>query len=322
MGRRPRERRRGRCALGGEGLNRLLDLGLIGLDWGSSNVRAFAFNRQGEVIAARHSQLGAMKLAGNNAFEQAFDDLVGDWCAANSRTSCYAAGMVGARGAWIESGYVNADADAKTLRGNTVPIVTRSGFTVAVIPGLKSDEPDVMRGEETQVIGANVRDGVVVLPGTHSKWALVRNGRIASFKTALTGEMNALLREQSTIGKSLKTPPTLAHCAAIARGIERAKSHADWLHQLFLFRAHVVANVYDDAEVSSELSAWLIASEFVQMQALGFAKTHIHLIASDTLSDWYLTVATAFGVECLVQSGETCAARGLWAIANAGSQPL
>jgi 2-dehydro-3-deoxygalactonokinase len=298
---------------------------LIGLDWGSSNVRAFAFNRAGEVIAVRSSQLGAMKLASESAFRQAFDDLVGNWLLVYPRPRCFASGMVGARGAWIEAGYVdvnadansNADTFAKVLHANAVQLTTQAGHKINVIPGVKSDEPDVMRGEETQLVGAGVVNGVVVLPGTHSKWVRVSAGRIALLKTALTGEMNSLLREQSTIGKSLRTAPSLDRLDAIARGIQRAQSTVDWLHQLFLFRANVVANRHDEAEVSSELSAWLIASEFVQMRLLGFTDPVIHLVASESLSAWYCAVGKAFGVECQVQSGEICAARGLWTIANA-----
>jgi 2-dehydro-3-deoxygalactonokinase len=292
-------------------------LTLVGLDWGSSNLRAFAFDADGSVISTRSSPHGAMTLSDANAFEHAFAEIAGDWLAASPQAMCLASGMVGARGAWIEAGYVDVNSDARELSGHVVRIRTRLGRDLFVVPGVKSAEPDVMRGEETQIVGADLDNGTIVLPGTHSKWACVKNGRIAAFRTALTGEMNALLREHSTVGKILSTPPMLEHRDAIARGVMRAQTNVDWLHQLFLFRSQVVTNAQNAAHVSSELSAWLIASEIAQMRAVGFDDTDLYLVASDSLAEWYQTVAAAFGMKCLVQSGAQCAARGLWRIARA-----
>jgi 2-dehydro-3-deoxygalactonokinase len=176
----------------------------------------------------------------------------------------------------------------------------------------------VMRGEETQVIGANIESGVIVLPGTHSKWVRVADGRVVDFKTCFTGELNALLREHSSVGKALRTSPLLGDGDAIERGITRARTTTDWLHQFFLFRSQIVADEASEAEASSELSAWLIASEFVQMLTSGFcASDEIHLIGSESLLAWYRRIGERVGVKCNALSGETCVAKGLWAIAHA-----
>jgi 2-dehydro-3-deoxygalactonokinase len=290
-------------------------ISLIGLDWGSSHLRAFAFDSGGRVIARRGSDRGAMKLSGIAQFEQAFHDVVGDWLRANPAVRIVACGMVGARGAWVEAGYVGSNADATELARNAAIIHVSSGQRIHVVPGVKSDEPDVMRGEETQVVGANVGNGVLLLPGTHSKWVCVADGRIAEFKTCFTGELNALLRQSSSVGKVLSVAPSLEDADAISRGVARACEHRDWLHQVFLFRARVVAGQVDVQAVSSELSAWLIASEFVQMRISAFSTDAISVIASEQLLPWYVRIADEFDMRCTAVDGERCVADGLWRVA-------
>jgi 2-dehydro-3-deoxygalactonokinase len=290
---------------------------LIGLDWGSSHVRAFAFDNKGDVIATRRSDRGASKLRGANEFEAALDSLIGDWAREHSRAELIACGMVGARGAWVEAGYVSVDANAATLKRARTAIATTLGREVSVIPGVKSNEPDVMRGEETQIMGTDATEGVIVLPGTHSKWVRLASKRIMAFKTCFTGEINALLRESSSIGKVLSSAPSLNHVEAIERGIARARESAAWLHELFSFRARVVTNATGEAHASSELSAWLIASELRQMLESEFASSDITIVASAELAPWYQRIAESFGVECDVLDGDACVARGLWRIANA-----
>jgi 2-dehydro-3-deoxygalactonokinase len=298
-------------------LNRLPTIPLIGLDWGSTNVRAFAFDENGTVLATKRSGAGAMTLKSSDEFEAALLDLIGAWLPLRNGTRIIACGMVGARGAWVEAGYAPADASVDALRSALKSIATKSGAIVEVIPGLVTDEPDVMRGEETQIFGANVIDGTIVLPGTHSKWVQLKNGRIASFKTYFTGEMNALLRAHSAIGKALVSPPNLQDAVAINCGIAQAQdSGANWLHDLFAFRASVVAGALGEASASSELSAWLIASEFVQARQTTSAARTIHLIASDALLPWYQRIARAFDMEVIALDGEACVARGLWRIAK------
>ena len=117
---------------------------------------------------------------------------------------------------------------------------TSLGRPLAIIPGMRSDEPDVMRGEETQLAGAGVRDGVVVLPGTHSKWVQVTDGRVQNFATFLTGEMNALLRDHSSIGKAANAAPELADAAALILASTMRGRRCFVAARSFVLRASVV----------------------------------------------------------------------------------
>jgi 2-dehydro-3-deoxygalactonokinase len=291
---------------------------LIGLDWGSSNVRAFAFDASGRVTASARSSAGAMTLVSADAFNNAFENLLAELAIDNTSIPVIACGMIGARDGWVEAGYVGLNTSARSLKHATKEIRARSEYRIAVVPGMKSDEPDVMRGEETQIVGADVESGVIVLPGTHSKWVRVDNGRIVEFKSYLTGEMNALLRGSSTIGKAISTEASIADESAIVCGIDRARAQSlHWLHELFCFRARVVSGAQTAVAASNELTAWLIASEFVQASTAFEQVQTIHVIASASLLRWYERVARAFGIECIALDAEVCAARGLWRIANA-----
>jgi 2-dehydro-3-deoxygalactonokinase len=302
-------------------LERYASIALIGLDWGSTNLRAYAFDSSGNLVAHAQSSAGAMTLLSSAAFDGALHELVGAWLAASPRAGLIACGMVGARGAWVEAGYCEKGAGARELHCAMKSITTASGHTLRVVPGIASnalDEVDVMRGEETQIIGAPLRDGVIVLPGTHSKWARIEDGRITAFETYVTGEMNALIRQQSSIGKVFVDLPSISDAAAVDRGIARAKrSNAHWLHELFGFRARVVSGTCESQQVSTEFSAWLIASEFAQATRVFNGMRAIRLIASETLQAWYTRIAPAFDVECTVLNIEKCVTRGLWQIARA-----
>lgn len=216
------------------------DIALIGLDWGSTNLRAFAFAADGRVVSRRSSDAGALTLGDKQAFAAALAAVAGDWAKDNADVPMIACGMVGARSGWQEARYVDTGADAAALAAGVVRVETSYGRPLAIIPGMKSDEPDVMRGEETQLIGANVGDGIVVLPGTHSKWVRMTGGRVDSFATFFTGEMNALIREHSSVGKALASKPDRHDHASFDMGIAYARAGAaSWLHDLFVLRAAV-----------------------------------------------------------------------------------
>lgn len=174
----------------------------IAVDWGTSRLRAWAMDRNDEATASRQSEDGMGQLE-KNQFEGALLRLVGDWLEDGRMMEIVACGMVGARQGWAEAAYRAvpchpAGAGALVVQG------TDARIRVSILPGLMQDEPaDVMRGEETQIAGYLAGNpgytGLICLPGTHSKWARVANGEVVSFSTFMTGEMFALLSEQSVL---------------------------------------------------------------------------------------------------------------------------
>jgi len=293
------------------------NVALIGLDWGSTNVRAFAFDENGQVISRRVGDAGALKLSGSAQFDAALVALVGDWAAASAGAPLIACGMVGARSGWREAHYVETGADVAMLAAGVVRVQTALGRALAIIPGMKSDEPDVMRGEETQLIGAGVGDGIVVLPGTHSKWVCMADARVDSFATFFTGEMNALIREHSSVGKALASKPDLRDQASFDMGVTYARAGAaSWLHDLFVLRASVVTGRKTGDEVSTALAGWLLGCEFAAALAMYPETRCIVTIASETLVPWYQSAARAFGIGCDSLDADAATANGLWKIAR------
>ncbi len=292
----------------------------VGIDWGSTNVRAFAFDNEGRVLSVARSSAGAMSLSSHQQFERALNELAGDWLRSAPSAQLIACGMVGARGAWVEAGYCAIGANVDQLATHSVEMATQFSQPLCVIPGVASDEPDVMRGEETQLVGLDRDDALVVLPGTHSKWVELRSRRIASFKTFLTGEMNAVIREHTSIGKVLQDAPSLDDKVAVAQGIDRARrgvgDERHWLHELFGFRSRAVTQGPAPA-LSTEFSAWLIASEIMAARRSYPDVTQIQLLASQPLANWYEQIAVMLGFNVNTHNAEHCVASGLWRILKA-----
>ncbi|WP_427912811.1 2-dehydro-3-deoxygalactonokinase [Ramlibacter sp. MMS24-I3-19] len=198
----------------------------VALDWGTSSLRV-ARIVGGQVVEQHRSDAGILHVP-FGGFPAAFEAAVAHWRLAPG-TLCLASGMVGSRQGWIEAPYCPCPADFRALAARIAWVPDApGGLRVGIVPGLSTDMhdvPDVMRGEEVQVFGAmqllGVDDGVFVLPGTHSKWAWVEQGRLRDFATFMTGEVYALLRRHSILGRTL--PPRTGRsmkprsCAAWSR---------------------------------------------------------------------------------------------------------
>lgn len=178
----------------------------IAVDWGTSQLRAWAV-RKGDVLAKVTSDEGMGRLKPAE-FEAALLRLIDPWLSAD-RVDVIACGMVGARQGWQEAAYKAVPThplDAPLTRISC----QREGLNVFIVPGLKQiSQPDVMRGEETQIAGFLSQDpdfeGGVCLPGTHTKWAMVQGGQVESFKTFMTGELFSLLSTYSVLRHSVDT---------------------------------------------------------------------------------------------------------------------
>lgn len=186
--------------------NDLSGASLIAVDWGTSRLRAFLLDRDGRELAEADSDQGISRIAAGE-HEAVFEQLVAAW----PSVPAIMAGMIGSRQGWREAAYLPCPASPAGLAEKTLPFTTARGRAVTIIPGVMLRSPvrdgDVIRGEETQVIGLLGRDpgfeGVVILPGTHSKWATVGGGALADFQTFLTGEMFELLSKHSFLRHSV-----------------------------------------------------------------------------------------------------------------------
>ena len=201
---------------------------LIGLDWGTTSFRAYRIGRAGQVLELRVREAGILKVEGGD-FAGALQVAIGDWLAATPDLPVLAAGMIGSRQGWREVPYAPCPAGLPELAAGLVAVPAEGGRAVLLVPGLirsgdLDDFPDVMRGEETQIMGdlaAGRASGrrCYVLPGTHSKWSWCENGRIVRFATYMTGEVYDVLVRHSILGRLMEQGEP--DDDAFAAGLER-----------------------------------------------------------------------------------------------------
>lgn len=291
---------------------------LLGLDWGSTRLRAYRFDEAGGVAETRALPWGSRQLPAGG-FEEAFARAVEGW----PRVPVLACGMVGSRGGWREVPYLDTPCRLDALGGALTAIAAPDERTVHVVPGLRDPAgPDVMRGEETQVAGVLARmpalggNARLLMPGTHSKWVRVCDGAVTAFTTVMTGELFALLRGHSVLGAGL--PDGGTDDAAFARGVAAAQASgaAGGLSRLFSARALMLEGALAPASVADFLSGLLIGDELRMALAAGWATPDapVLVVGEEALCARYLQAAPAFGLSLQPTSGAT-AASGLWQVA-------
>jgi len=291
--------------------------GLIGLDWGSTHLRAYLYGADGHALESRALPHGIRQLP-VGGFPEAFSSAVRDWPA----LPVLACGMVGSRNGWQEVPYLDTPTGVERLAQHLTRIAAPDGHALYLVPGLHdTHRPDVMRGEETQIAGVLAREPAttrLLLPGTHSKWVRLRDGIVTDFATVMTGELYGLLRQHSILGAAL--PEARDDADAFRRGVAAARGSgpAGALSLLFSARALMLDGVLDPAAVPDYLSGLLIGEELRMALAAGWADANdtIPMVGEGPLCERYRRAADTFGLR-LARAPEGTTADGLWRIANA-----
>ncbi|MDE1950449.1 MAG: 2-dehydro-3-deoxygalactonokinase [Burkholderiales bacterium] len=301
---------------------------LLALDWGTSSLRAFLM-AAGAVLQTRQSTQGIQHLPapGAEGFEQALEQIGGDWLRRWPGLPVMAGGMVGSAQGWREAAYAECPADLGRLAAGAVRLRCRLGSEVTIAPGVlyapAAAPPDVMRGEEVQIAGALLGQpgwaarSRIVLPGTHSKWVEVREGRIERFATFMTGEMFALLRRHSILGRSM-APDAAPDTAAFERGLEAARRSrpGEFLHQIFEVRSLGLVGRLTPAAQPEYLSGLLIGHELAAGLGATDEAAPLLLIGDPALCRRYAVALRWFDSgECTLL--DNTAPAGLWALAQA-----
>ncbi|MBN8871920.1 MAG: 2-dehydro-3-deoxygalactonokinase [Rhodospirillales bacterium] len=292
---------------------------MIGVDWGTTRFRAFRIGRDGAVRDRRAGPRGILAVP-DGRFAETLREEIGPWLAAGE-DQVLLSGMIGSRQGWKEAPYVACPAGAAELAAELVEIPF-DWAKVKLVPGLsgtdESGVAEVMRGEETEVIGVLAdfpAGGIACLPGTHSKWARVEDGRIVRFTTHMTGETYATLRGHTILGRMMREGPPDG--AAFDAGVRRSAEPGGLLHHVFGVRAETLAGRLSDGDAGAYLSGILIGHE-VRAALAGTPGTVVHLIGAPDLTALYARAIAACGAFAERHNGEA-AARGLALIGAAAA---
>jgi len=297
---------------------------LVAIDWGSTSLRAFLLGDAGQVLAERRSDAGASTLDASSArFETALRELAGDWLRRQPGLPMVACGMVGSAHGWREAPYAECPAHLAGLHAHAVA-VPFDGGEVKILPGLRclgaDGAPDVMRGEETQLAGALAArpelaaSSTLVLPGTHSKWVRLRDGEVADFATRMTGELYAVLRQHSVLGRLMAPAPAAElQDDAFDRGLDAARHGGgrDLGRQLFSVRTLGLFGACPAEGLGDYLSGLLIGHELLAGLDIVEPCQPVLLIGDSTLCERYRRGLQRFGIEGAETIGNTAPA-GLW----------
>jgi len=285
---------------------------LIGVDWGTTSCRAYLIAADG-VLACNTNGPGILRVEGG-AFGPWFDIMVGEWIATHGVLPIILSGMIGSRQGWKEAPYARCPAGV----GDIVKALARidhDGLPIALVPGLSTENeamPDVMRGEETQVLGAlalsGKTEGLFLLPGTHSKWAAVSGGRIMSFRTFMTGEVFGALKDHTILGRLMREGAPDAD--AFARGVKEGAALGGagaLLNRLFATRTYGLMDKLPDTALGDYLSGLLIGAEIAEATAR--TKSTVTIIASAALAQRYTDALKLLNHDGML-APEDCVAAG------------
>jgi 2-dehydro-3-deoxygalactonokinase len=291
---------------------------LIGLDWGTTSCRAYLIGSDGAVLDRQLDGPGILKADGH--FGPWLDSMIGGWIATHGAAPVILSGMIGSRQGWKEAPYAKCPAGANDIV-KALAQIEWAGLKIALIPCLSTENdrmPDVMRGEEAQILGAlalsGANEGLFLLPGTHSKWADVRANRIVSFRTFMTGEAFGALKDHTILARLMKDG---TDSDAFARGVSEGAalgSAGALLNRVFATRTYGLMDRLQDTALSDYLSGLLIGAEVAE--ATRDAARAITIIASPALAPRYAAALRLLGHDSTLAPAD-CVAAGHWRIAQA-----
>jgi 2-dehydro-3-deoxygalactonokinase len=270
---------------------------MIAIDWGTSSFRAYRLAPDGMVLDRRSAPLGILAVK-DGRFSEALESQIRDWLDTGERRVVMS-GMIGSRQGWQETPYAHCPAGLAEIATAMVRVDWDRG-SAWIAPGLtcrdQSGIADVMRGEEVQVLGAldTLAEGAawICLPGTHSKWACVEGRRIMHFSTYMTGEVFAVMKAHSILGRMMTEAPF--DVAAFDAGLLRARDDGGLLHHLFGVRTRGLFGDLTSERSASYLSGVLIGHE---LRSVPVQSGVVYVLGAQDLSQLYVHALRTQGYE-------------------------
>ncbi|MCQ4631887.1 2-dehydro-3-deoxygalactonokinase [Shinella sp. CPCC 100929] len=295
----------------------------VAVDWGTSSFRLWLIGRDGGVIAERRSGEG-MTTAARTGFADVLASHLSA-IAAPAGLPVLICGMAGAKQGWVEAGYLDTPAALSAIPAAAVRIPGTEA-DIRILPGLAqrdSAAPDVMRGEETQLLGAagelGSGDHLVCMPGTHSKWVRLSGGKVPGFSTFMTGELFETIAKHTILSHAIADAGAISGGSAAFRdAVTRMVANpAIATSQLFSVRAGSLIAGLSPEDAKARLSGTLIGLEIAGALSLVAAGTPVALVVSGGLGALYKEALAAAGITPSIIDADTAVRHGLAAGAKA-----
>lgn len=299
-------------------------MSVIAVDWGSSSFRAYLLDSNDRLIDSCRNNYGVLNL--QIPFVEVLKRSCVTWLRDYPVEQILLAGAIGSREGWIETEYAPSSALQNDIRKFSNQVTTDLNCKVEILPGLRGETPyggvDVMRGEELQLLGLMSQlpthnSSIVCLPGTHCKWVHIRDGEVLTFASFMTGELFALLLQNSnSIGNLIRTQDF--NQEAFIQGVEEQKLLSDQLeytasllHRLISLRAKLVTQDLQTTSEYSYLSGLLLAQEIECARSLFNFQQEVILVSDDKLALAYGSALKIYGNTVQIQNSEECFLRGI-----------
>jgi 2-dehydro-3-deoxygalactonokinase len=290
----------------------------VGVNWGSTNFRALLIGADGVAIDEYSAPAGVVALD-RDGMAATMDDLAARW---PNRGPIYASGMIGSNVGWIEVPYAEAPAGCADLA--RAAVATQIGnVPLHIVPGVAcrrsfDGEPDILRGEEIELMGLAALcavEGWVALPGTHTKWARLENGRIVDFFTSMSGEIFDRLTAKGLLASIVAGEA--ADGPVFLRGVAAGRARQLSLGTLlFGARAQVVRGLLRKSDAASYIRGLLIGAEIADAQSVypTVGNAVIPLIGNRALCHLYASALVAAGASGELIDSRTACLRGFRAL--------
>ena len=285
-------------------------------DWGTSRLRLYLCEASGNVLARGEGEGASVPDCAGR-----FAAAVAAWDKAHGQLPAVLAGMVGSTIGWREVPYLKCPARPAAIADAALRF-EGAGRAIAILPGLscrgKTGAVDVLRGEETQILGAlrlhpNLAKGrhVFCMPGTHAKWVVVGDGAVTQFQTALSGELFELLRRHSVLARDSADVDPQSAAFALGLDFARANRKSDLLHLLFSTRSRVVTGEMAKTDAGSYLSGLVLGKDIATAMALLEIDGPVQLICTPALAALYGKALATYDVKSAAIDGDRAALAGL-----------
>ena len=296
-------------------MSNLSDITLIAADWGTSNLRIWGIDHRGQIIDTINNGKGMASLIPSE-FEPYLISLIESWLPKEGNAKCpiIICGMAGAKNGWKEAAYLKAPCPPINKKKIIQVETDDQRISVSIVPGImQKSPPDVMRGEETQIAGYLSKnpdfDGIICLPGTHTKWAHISANEIVSFKTFMTGEIFLSLSERSILKTSVQSNDF--DSTSFLEAFEDTYSNPALLSsKLFGLRAADLLENTSTKFLKSKLSGYLIGCELAGAKSYWLGQ-NIIMIGNNDLCILYQKALKKLGLNATIENTQNVTLNGL-----------